>query len=365
MKRFASLSLIALVAAACNSTSPTPQQQLAQLRTQRDKLNEQIAKLEAGLDSTSSNRKAIAVSVSQLQPQPFTNYIEVQGKVDAEKNVNVSAEVPAVVTAIYVKAGDHVSSGQTLAQLDNSVVRNGIAQLESQLAYAKNIYERQKNLWDQNIGTEVQLLTAKNNYENLVKQVEVQKSQLDMYRIKSPISGVVDEVALKLGQSVSPGIPTFRVVNMQDLKVVGQIGETQIGRVKTGAPVELVFPDLRDTLRTRLTYVSKVVDPVSRAFNVEIRLPHTERFHPNMLSVIRVVSYSNAQAIQVPISVIQHDNKGDYVYIARDNKAHRATVNINQTYDGMAEITEGLQDGDQLIVSGYNDVNEGDTLQIQ
>src|SRR5690606_12469111 len=108
-----------------------------------------------------------------------------------------------------------------------------------------------------------------------------------------------------------------------------------------------------------------VVDPVSRAFNVEIRLPHTERFHPNMLSVIRVVSYSNAQAIQVPISVIQHDSKGDYVYIARDNKAHRATVNINQTYDGMAEITEGLQDGDQLIVSGYNDVNEGDTLQIQ
>lgn len=367
MKHITTISLIVLLLAACNSTNPSKQQQLAKLRNERDKLNEQIAQMEEALgdSATSGAQRTVAVSVNTLKPAVFKNYIEVQGRVDAEKNVNVTSEVPAVVTAINVKVGQHVSAGQVLAQLDDNVIRQQIAQLKNQLAYTKNIYERQKNLWDQNIGTEVQLLTAKNNYENVKKQIEVQQSQLDMYQIKSPISGVVDDVIAKIGQAVSPGVPTFRVVNTQDLKVVGQISESNISKVNSGDMVEVVFPDLQDTLHTHLDYVSKVVDPVSRAFTVEIRLPHRSVYHPNMLAVIRVVSHKDDDAITVPIKVIQHNAKGAYVYISENNKAKLVPVTVGFMYGGYAEISKGLEAGDKLIVAGYQDVNEGDSLQIQ
>ncbi|HEX5554500.1 MAG TPA: efflux RND transporter periplasmic adaptor subunit [Chitinophagaceae bacterium] len=365
MKRITIISLIVLLGA-CNSTAPTKQQQLNKLKGERDKLNTQIARLEAAVDSTSgTNTKTVAVAVSTLEPTVFTDYIEVQGSVDAEKNVTVTAEVPAVITALYVHTGQHVSAGQTLAKLDSKVVGQQIAQLRNQLAYTKNIYDRQQNLWDQNIGTKVQLLTAKNNYENVQKQIEVQQSQLSMYEIKSPITGVVDDVIAKIGQAVSPGVPTFRVVNMTDLKVTGQIGETNISHVNTGDAVEVVFPDLQDTLHTRLTYVSKVVDEVSRAFTVNIRLPHKSVYHPNMLAVIRVISHQDKNAIKVPINVIQHDAKGDYVYISDHNKAKQVHVTISHNYGGYAEVSSGLKAGDQLITAGFENMNEGDSLQVQ
>lgn len=366
MKRMTLISLFVLMLAACNSTSPNKQQQLDRLKSERNKLNAQISQLEKELGTgKGSSQKIIPIAVNILEPGVFRNYIEVQGKVDAEKDVTVTAEAAAVVKAIYVQTGQRVSAGQTLAQLDDNVVRQQIAQLQNQLAFAKNIYERQQNLWDQNIGTKVQLLTAKNNYENVEKQIQVLESQLSMYRIKAPFNGVVDNVIAKLGMAVSPGVPTFAVVNLTDLKVTGQIGENYVGKVHTGDKVDIVFPDLQDTLHTRITYVSKVIDPVSRAFTVDIRLPHDAAYHPNMLAVIRVVSYQNNQAITIPISVLQHDATGNYVFISHDNKAEKVSVSINQTYGGYAEISGGLKAGEQLIIAGYDNVNNGDTVQVQ
>lgn len=365
MKRFILISLVAVLGA-CNSTSPNNQQQLEKLKAERDKLNEQISQLQAKLDSTSTgNTRTASVSVTTLESSVFKNYIEVQGKVDADKNVTVTSEVPAVITAINVHTGQHVGAGQTLASLDSKVVGQQIAQLQTQLAYMKNIYDRQKNLWDQNIGTKVQLLTAKNNYENIEKQIQIQESQLAMYRIKSPFSGVVDEVIAKIGDAVSPGMPTFRVVNTNELKVVGQIGENSISKIKSGDAVELVFPDLQDTLRTKLTYVSKVVDPISRAFNVEIKLPNKSFYHPNMMAVIRVVSYKNDKALVLPVNVIQHGNKGDYVYISDNKHAKQVPVVVDQIYNGYGEISgSALKAGDQIITAGFDNLNEGDSLQM-
>lgn len=366
MRRFILITLVALLAA-CNSTSPNNQQKLDQLKAQRDKLNEQIAALEAQLDSTSTgDQKLVAVAAMTLEPSLFKNYIEVQGKVDAEKNVSVTAEVPGVITSLNVHTGQHVSAGETLAQLDSKVVTQQIAQLQNQLAFTKNIYDRQKNLWDQNIGTKVQLLTAKNNYENIEKQIQVQKSQLAMYKIKSPISGVVDDVIAKIGQAVSPGMPTFRVVNTNDLKVVGQIGENNISKVNAGDLVEVILPDMKDTLHTKINYVSKVVDPVSRSFTVEIKLPHSSAYHPNMLAVIRVVSYKNDKALVLPISVIQHGIKGDYIYVSTDKHAKQVPIVVEQSYGGFAEVSgNGVKAGAKIITAGFDNLNEGDTLEIQ
>lgn len=359
MKRIVLLGLIALLGA-CHS-APDKGQQLEKLKNERDKLNAQIAQLEASVDSGAAT-KTVPVSLVTVEPAPFRNFIEVQGKVDADKNVTVTAEVPAVVTAIFVHTGQVVAAGQTLAQLDSKVITDQIAQLQNQLDYTKNLYERQQNLWNQNIGTKVQLLTAKNNYENVEKQIAVQQSQLAMYKIKAPISGVVDEVIAKIGQAMSPGVPAFRVVNTTDLKVTGQIGENNIAKVNTGDAVEVVLPDLQDTLRTRLTYVSKVVDPASRAFNVEIRLPHRPIYHPNMLAVIRVVSYKNAEALTLPMNVIQHGSDGDYVYLSVGKRAKRIPVKVSQAYGGVAEISQGLKAGDQVITAGFDNLNEGDSV---
>lgn len=366
MKRITIISLVTLMLAACNSTSPNKQQQLDKLRSERSKLNAQISQLEKELGTSKGGvQKIIPVAVNVLQPSVFKNYIEVQGKVDAQKNVTVTAEAAAVVKAIDVQTGQQVSAGQTLAQLDDNVVRQQIAQLQTQLAFTKNIYDRQENLWKQNIGTKVQLLTAQNNYENVQKQIQVLESQLSMYSIKAPFSGVVDNVIARLGQAVSPGVPTFTIVNLTDLKVTGQIGENYVGKVHTGDKVDIIFPDLQDTLRTTVTYVSKVIDPVSRAFTVDIRLPHSAVYHPNMLAVIRVVSYQDNNAITVPISVLQHDATGNFVYISENNKVKKVPVTVNQTYGGYAEITSGLKAGEQLIVAGYDNVNSGDTVQVQ
>lgn len=365
MKRISAIGLLLLLAA-CQSTSPNKQQQLDKLRNERSKLDVQIAQLEKAMGAKNAgSQKVIPVAISTLQPSLFKNYIEVQGKVDAEKDVTVTAEQPAVIKAIYVQTGQQVTSGQILAQLDDNVVMQQIAQLQNQMAFAKNIYERQQNLWEQNIGTKVQLLTARNNYENVQKQIQVLESQLSMYRIKAPFSGVVDNVIAKVGQAVSPGVPTFTIVNLNDLKVTGQIGENYVGKVHTGDAVEIVFPDLQDTLHTKLTYVSKVIDPVSRAFTVDIRLPHQSAFHPNMLAVIRVVSYQDNQAITVPISVLQQDATGKFVFLEDNNKVKKERVTVNQTYGGYAEITNGLKAGDQLIISGFDNVMDGDTVKVQ
>jgi len=365
MKRILAIGLAITLLAACQSKPVNRQEQLNQMKKQRDQLNDKIAALEAQLgDSSQAGGKVVAVSVTKLEPSSFKNYIEVQGAVDAQNNVVATAEAAGVVTGIYVKTGQHVSKGQVLAQLDDKVVQNGIAQLKNQLDYAKNIYDRQKNLWDQNIGTEVQLLTYKNNYENLKKQIDVQQSQLDMYKVKSPINGTVDAVDIKVGQALTPGIPAIRVVSTDDLKVKGEVGESYASQINQQEPVLLIFPDIQDTLNTRLSYVSRVVDPSSRSFDVEIRLPSSNKYHPNMIALIKVQNYTNDHAIVVPVNVIQKSEDGNYVYVNENNKAKRIKITEGRNYNGNVEIISGLKEGDSLITTGFEDLDDGDSLQI-
>jgi RND family efflux transporter MFP subunit len=174
----------------------------------------------------------------------------------------------------------------------------------------------------------------------------------------------VDEVELKTGQAVTPGMNTIRVVNLSDLRVKGQIGEAYISHVYQGDPVEVIFPDAKDTLHARLSYVARVIDPNSRSFNVEIRLPSHSIFRPNMVAVIKVVSYKKDSALVVPVGIIQKAEEGDYVYVADHKKARKVVVTPGQTYNGKTEILKGLKPGDALIVNGFEDIDPGDSLQV-
>lgn len=356
MKKIIYLAVIILIAA-CGKPKDK-KAELEQLKKERNDLNVKIAALEKEV-GTKAVLAVSDVTVQEIVPATFKNYLEVQGKVDAEENVQVNPEAAGVITAIYVSAGQRVSRGQVLAQLDDKVLRQSIAQLQTQLELANSLYKRQKSLWDQKIGTEVQYLTAKSQKEGVERQIGVLRSQQSMYKMKSPISGTVDKMDLKLGQAVSPGMPGITVVNTSKLKVEANVAESYAGRVNQGDEVEVILPDVPDSLRTKVTFASKVIDPVSRSFNVEVKLPARSVYRPNMLAVLRIVDYKAANAITVPVNSIQKSETADYVFVAENGKAKRVNVRTGKVSDGMAEILVGLKAGDKVIVTGMQDLNEG------
>jgi membrane fusion protein, multidrug efflux system len=361
MKKLIYLAVV-LVFAACGKPKDK-NAELAKLKKERNELNVKISALEKELGKTTV--VAVSdVSVQEIIPTTFKNYLEVQGKVDAEQNVQVNPEAPGVITGIYVAAGQRVSRGQVLAQLDDKVLRQNIAQLQTQLELANSLYRRQKNLWDQKIGTEVQFLTAKSQKEGLERQMGVLRSQQSLYKIKSPISGTVDRMDLKLGQAVSPGMPGITVVNTNDLKVKAQVAESYAGRVNQGDEVEIILPDVPDSLKTRVTFASRVIDPISRSFNVDVKLPGKSAYRPNMLAILRIVDYKIENAITVPINAIQKSETADYVFVAENGKAKRVNVRTGKVSEGKAEILVGLKAGDKVVVTGMQDLNEGDPVKF-
>ena len=351
-----------LFLAACAGNSTDKKSELTKLKKERTELDAKIAKLESEV-GVKPVKKVVDVSVVEVQPTTFYNYLEVQGRVDAEQNVQVNAETPGTITRVYVTIGQNVKRGQTLAQIDDQVLRQNIAQVQTQLELATTLYKRQKNLWDQKIGTEVQFLTAKTQMESLQKQLAALRSQASMYRIEAPISGTIDAMDLRVGQSVSPGIPLgIRIVNANALKVKAQIAESYMSRVNQGDDVTVILPDVPDTLKTKLSYASKVIDQTSRSFNVEIKLPSKKSYRSNMLAVLKIVDYKNPDAIIIPVNVIQKSETADYVFIAVNGKATRANVTVGKISEGKAEILSGLKPGDEVITAGFTDLNEGDII---
>jgi membrane fusion protein, multidrug efflux system len=270
-----------------------------------------------------------------------------------------------------VKAGDNVSKGQVLATLDDIVIRQTLAEVQTQYDFAKNIYEKQKNLWNQKIGSEVQYLTAKNNKESLEKRLAAINEQLDLTRIKSPVNGTVDNSPLKIGQTVAPGIQAFSVVNLNAMKVKGEVGETYAGKIKKGDDVILYFPDLKKEVPSKVGYASKTINILNRTFNVEVPLSREEgaSLSPNMVAVMKISDYYNEKAIVISVDMIQRSGEGNYVMVAekRDGKliAGRKMVETGRIYNGQAEIISGLSESDQLITTGYRDLNVGQEIRTK
>ena len=363
------LSLAVLIAlASCGEQNTNTQQQagLDQLKKERDALNEKITQLEEEMAKTDSTRdeKLKTVEILPLKLKRFDHYIDVQGKVDADENVSLNAEMPGTVSKIFVHEGDAVKNGEVLAELDLKVIQQGIAQLKTQLDLATTMYEKQKNLWDQKVGTEIQFLTAKNQKETLEKNMSTLQQQLKMSKIISPINGVVDAVDIKIGQATMPGMPAIRVVNMSNLKVKGEVSESYASKIKNGNEVVVIFPDVMDTLKTKIAYAAKVISPLNRTFTVTMNLNSKKEYHPNMVAIIKIVSYSNPKAIVVPMNTIQRAKEGDFIFIADGNRAKKAKVKIGKTYNGMSEIIEGLKEGDKLIAKGFQELNEGEKVKF-
>lgn len=360
MKKILIASLV-LFLAACGNNPKDKKAQLEKLKKEQANINKKITALEAEI-GTDKDDAAKDVEVYAVKTGSFKNYIEIQGKVDAEKNVQVNPEAQGVLTKVYATIGQNVSKGQVLAQIDDAVLRQNIAQLQTSLDLATNLFNRQKNLWDQKIGTEVQFLNAKSQKDGLERQMDVLKQQASMYKIKAPISGTVDQMDYKVGQAVQPGVPGIRIVNADDLKAKALVSETYAGRINQGDEVMVILPDAQDTVKTKISFASKTIDAMSRSFNVEVKLPSRKNFRPNMIAVLKIVDYSNNEAEIVPIKAIQKSERGEYLMIAEAGKAKKVEVKVGNVYDGKAEILSGIKDGDKVITVGLNGLNEGDAV---
>jgi RND family efflux transporter MFP subunit len=272
-----------------------------------------------------------------------------------------------VIDAVFVKEGQQISKGQVLAQIDNSVIERNIESMESQLELATTVYERQKNLWDQKIGTEVQFLQAKTNKEGLERQIASLQEQNEMLRIKSPINGTVDEVIAKIGEAVSPGMPAFRVVNTSDLKLTANVSEAFVTDVKKGNKVIVTIPELKKDLESKVTFVGKTIDQLTRTFTVEVALPSEANLRPNMSGVIKVVFHSEPTAITVPINVVQDINGEKIVFVAeadgKNTVARKKVVKVEGVYGGKAQVS-GLTAGEKVVTFGYQGLNDGEFLKI-
>jgi membrane fusion protein, multidrug efflux system len=366
MKTVYILTIVLFLASCSSGDKPKDKKtELDQLKKERTALNDKITKLEAELGVDKNNAEVKEVAAEELKETTFENYVEVQGKVDAVDNVDITPQIAGAVTAVYVKIGQNVSRGQVLAQIDDKVLRESIAQMRTQLELATTVFNRQKNLWDQKIGTEVQYLTEKSKMEGLQKQLAGLQSQSAMNKIKSPVSGTVDAMDLKVGQSVTPGTPTgIRIVNASNLRVKALVSENYAGKVDEGDEVEVNLPDLPDTFKTRISFAAKVIDPVSRGFNVEVRLPSNKKYRPNMLAVLKIVDYKNSKALIVPVNAIQRSETSEYVYVAVNGKAKRTDIKSGKTSEGRAEVVSGLKVGDKVIVTGFQELNDGDAVKI-
>lgn len=369
--KITSALVVAAIVAGCSNAPKDPETQLKELKVQQANIAKEIAKLEdeiskATPDSVKTAR-AKEIVVKELAPIKFDHFIQTQGSVESEQNVEVSARTPGVVTHVLLREGETVSKGQTIAQIDNSLVLRGIEELKSQLELATTTFERQKNLWDQKIGTEVQYLQAKSNKEGLERRLESLKEQNEMTKIQAPVSGILDAIDVKVGQNIAPGMPAARVVNNTDLKITVRVSEAYSNSMKRGNKILVTFPDLKRSIETKLNFVARNIDPLSRTFIVEADLPSAADLRPNMTAVVRVIFETNPSAIIVPINIVQTINDEKVVFVAEKEGtnfvARKKVVKVGGVYDNQAEV-EGLTKGDKLITVGYQGLNDGEIVKI-
>ncbi|MDB4926498.1 efflux RND transporter periplasmic adaptor subunit [Mucilaginibacter sp.] len=352
-----------LLLAACSQKPVDKATQLADLKKQQAEINSKIAALQVG-NSPQDSSKSADIGILKIVETKFTHYVDIQGKIDAKDNVMAYPQSPGVITNIFVAPGQHVGRGQVLVQLDNSVLKENIIQAETQATLTKTLFQRQKNLWDQKIGTEVQFLQAQTQMQSAQKQVDALRQQADLYRITSPISGTIDQMDLKLGQVAQPGVTGIRIVNADNLKVKADVPESYASRVNQGDNVKIVVPDGNDSLTAKLTFAAKAIDPTSRSFAIEIALPARKTLRPNMTAIIKIADYNNSKAIVIPLNSVQKSEQGDYVYINDNGIAKRKNVKVGASYGSQAEIISGLANGDQLITAGASDLNDGDKVTV-
>jgi membrane fusion protein (multidrug efflux system) len=375
--------------AACGNSSKDSNPDLADKKAELEKLKGQVKKLEADiakLDTAAAKaEKAKLVSIATLAPESFTHYIDLQGKIESE---NISYIAPrngigGVVKALYVKRGDNVKKGQLLLKMDDAIARQslitaeqGLETIKTQLAFAQNLYQKQKNLWDQNIGTEVQLITAKNNVQNIEnqlksaqEQLKITKEQLQFTKVVSDVDGVAETVNIRVGEVFTGATANgsqIVIVNNSHLKATAAVPENYLGKINIGSHVKITLPDINKTIDAVVSVAGKSIDANTRSFFIEAKIPADKDIRPNQIALVKIQDYTASNIIIVPVNTLQNDEKGKFVMVAvKENGktiARKRPVIAGEFYDDKLEIKSGLQTGDMIVSDGFQGLYDGQLI---
>ena len=332
----------------------------AELQTQLTKLDDAISLLDI------KKLEEALVSVSVVKDTVFSHYLEVQGNVDTKENLIIYPQFAGILNTVNVIAGQKVSKGQLLGTIDDGGLSQQLAQMETQMALAKTTFERQKRLWDQKIGSEIQYLQSQTNMISQQKAVSQMKAQLAKTRIIAPFSGVIDELITEKGQVVGPGQGLIRIVNLNNMFVSTTVPESYIGKLKVGTVVSVYLASLEKTYVGKIRQVANNINPNNRSFGIEVSVPNSENLlRPNQVAKLKIIDYTNANAVVVPSNVIQVDGNGDqFVFEATSIKdktgiAKKVIVKVGKTSENFTEILGGLKPKTLVVGDGVNTVSEG------
>ena len=374
MKTISYLVTITIFITACNQ-SATPDTNnpeakkalLEQKIAEYKNLESEIATLTAELNAIMPNhaKPAVTVTFDTISTSTFYRYVDLQAVVEADDIVSVAGELGGRITRLHVKEGQSVKKGQLVATLDVESLEKQKDEILKSLDLANDVFDRQKRLWDQQIGSEVQYLQAKNNKERIEKSLQTLETQLRKRNIYAPLSGIVDQLIMKEGEMTAPGSPIIRLLNVAKVKIVTDAPESYLGKIKTGDKVQINIPAIGKDLEQKITLIGRTIDPANRTFKLEVRMDNPgEALKPNLLAIVKINDFTMNNAIAVPVDVVQQEVTGrKYVYVIGQSdglmKAEKVYIETGESADGKILVKSGLKSGDRLIIKGARNVTDG------
>ena len=340
---------------------------LAALQAKKALIQADMTKIDAALSTLDVKKEEALVSVLAVKDTVFSHYLEIQGSVNTKENILVQPEYQGNLIELNVKAGQRVTKGQVLGRIDDAGLSQQVASLENQYALAKTTFERQKNLWNQKIGSEIQYLQAQTQMISAQRGVAQIKAQLSKTVIKAPFSGTIDEVFVEKGQVVAPSAQgLMRIVNLGNMYVSTSVPETYIGKLKVGTEADVLLTSLGKTYKGKVRQVGSFLNPSNRTFGIEVSVPNPENLlRPNQVANLKITDYIKKNAVVIPTNVIQEDGqKNKFVYIATNATkttgiAKKVIVKLGQSSDNTTEILSGLSSNDIIVTDGINTISEG------
>lgn len=383
--KLSSITLLLLTISACGGGEENldvdtvlASKDLAQIEVLTTKLNAEKLAIEEDINrlmelagQLDSNKKLPLITALSLNPQKFQHYVEIQGDVMTDQNILVFPEYQGILKKVNVKMGDRLQSGQTIGLIDDGGLKESIDAQKSRVDLAKTTFERRERLWKKDIGSEIQYLAAKSDYESAQKSMENMQAQLAKAAITAPYSGIVDEVLTDEGQLVAPGqTPIVRLVNLDEMYVEADVPESYLATVTQNKTVIVHFPVLDTSIEASVNKTSNYINPDNRTFRIEVELPETNlAVKPNLMAKLKVNDYTNEKSILIPQNLISENASGDqYVYVISNDGgkmiAHKTIISTGLQQNDYVEVTRGLKEGDLIVEEGARTVKDGQEVKI-
>jgi len=386
MKKIYSLIAISIVLVSCGGDKKQSVEKVIatnnseQIRAKRtdlvaeqQTLQDQIKQLDQALSKIDTVQKVPLITTFSAKEEVFNHVLEIQGNVTTKNLLVITPEFSGILTNVYVKEGQKVSKGQVLGKIDDGGLSQQLAQLQIQGELAKTTFERQKRLWDQNIGSEIQFLQAKSTYEAQAQAVAQLEQQVSKTVIRAPFAGTIDDVITEQGSVVAAGqSQLMRIVNLKDMYIETDIPESYVTNVTKGKSVEVFFPVLGKTIDTKIRQAGDFINPANRTFKVEIGIPATDKaIKPNLTARLKINDYTNESALLIPQSIISENSNGEqYIYVVgetnsnNEGTANKVIIKTGKTQGDVIEVLEGIENGAQIIEEGARSVEDGQTVKI-